>query len=284
MPKTSHSPASMPGPPTGASPRRGRRRSLRDWTSTEPGAWSIVLFPSLAAWAATGPTWTSTWLVALWAVCYCVQFTASRWCKSRFRRRYLTPMLTYALILAAAGVPFLVLHPAILWWAPIYAVLCGVSLLASWMRRERSLWSNLAAVLASSAMAVVVAPFGSRCPAPSATDRLTWPVAPALFPGVGVEIAVSFALALFGSVLFVKTMIRERGRRGYLHASWTYHAVLVAVGFLCDVFYGVLALALFARAVALPLVARRRPVPVKAVGITESVMSLLMLVLIPLGA
>ncbi|PAU70143.1 YwiC-like protein [Bifidobacterium italicum] len=284
MPQTPPSHSAMPGSSPDATRRRPVRRSVRDWVSTEPGAWSIVLFPSIAAWVATGPTWTSTWLVALWAVCYCVQFTAARWCKSRFRRRYRTPALTYALVLATAGVPFLVLHPGILWWAPAYVVLCGVSLLASWMRRERSLWANLAAVLAASAMAAVVAPFGTRCPAPSATDRLPRRYDPALFPSVGVEIAVGFALALFGSVLFVKTMIRERGHRGYLHASWTYHAVLVALGFLCDILYGALALVLLARAVALPLIARRRPVPVKAVGITESVMSLLMLIMIPLGA
>lgn len=284
MPQTTPSPSAASESGAGAKPRRPVRRSVRDWVSTEPGAWSIVLFPSLAAWAATGPTWTSTWLVALWAICYCVQFTAARWCKSRFRRRYRTPALTYALVLAAAGLPFLVLHPGVLWWAPIYVVLCGVSLLASWMRRERSLWSNLAAVLAASAMATVVAPFGTRCLAPSATDRLPRLYDPALFPGVGVEIAVGFALALFGSVLFVKTMIRERGHRGYLYASWAYHALLVAFGFLCDAPYGALALVLLARAVALPLIARHRTVPVKAVGATESVMGLLMLVLIPLGA
>lgn len=284
MPQTTSSPSAASGSGTDAKPRRPVRRSVRDWVSTEPGAWSIVLFPSLAAWAATSPTWTSTWLVALWAICYCVQFTTARWCKSRFRRRYRTPALTYALVLAAAGLPFLVLHPGVLWWAPIYAVLCGVSLLASLMRHERSLWSNLAAVLAASAMATVVAPFGTRCLAPSATDRLPRLYDPALFPDVGVEIAAGFALALFGSVLFVKTMIRERGHRGYLYASWAYHALLVALGFLCDALYGALALALLARAVALPLIARHRTVPVKAVGVTESVMSLLMLVLIPLGA
>ena len=119
----------MPETHADARPRRSKRHSVRDWVSTEPGAWSIALFPSLAAWAAAGPTWALTWLVALWALCYCVQFTAARWCKSRFRRRYLTPMVTYALILAAAGVPFLVLHPGILWWAPIYVALCGVSLI-----------------------------------------------------------------------------------------------------------------------------------------------------------
>ncbi|MEE1296517.1 MAG: hypothetical protein UHD09_06720 [Bifidobacterium sp.] len=34
--------------------------------------------------------------------------------------------------------------------------MCGVSLLAAYLRRERSLWSDAAAVLASSGMAIAV--------------------------------------------------------------------------------------------------------------------------------
>lgn len=274
-----------------ATPTRAHRtRSARDWVSTEPGAWAIVLFPSLAAWVASGPTWTSTWLVALWALCYCVQFTAARLCKSHMRARYALPTLVYAAALAAAGVPFVILHPGILIWAPLYVVLCALSLLSSWLRRERSLWANLCAVLAASTMAIVIVPFGSKYAATSASATDHFPTHfpnahdAAMFTGLGIEIAAGFALALFGSVLFVKTMIRERGSRVYLHASWTYHALLVAVGYLDDWVYMVLALLLLARAVALPLIARRRKVPAKVVGITETIASLLMLILIPVGA
>lgn len=210
------------------------------------------------------------------------------------RARYALPTLVYAAALAAAGVPFVILPPGILIWAPLYVVLCALSLLSSWLRRERSLWANLCAVLAASTMAIVIVPFGSKYAATSASATDHFPTHfpthfpnvhdAAMFTGLGIEIAAGFALALFGSVLFVKTMIRERGRRVYLHASWTYHALLVAVGYLDGWVYMVLALLLLARAVALPLIARRRKAPAKVVGVTETIASLLMLILIPVGA
>ncbi|WP_033516556.1 YwiC-like family protein, partial [Bifidobacterium cuniculi] len=251
-----------------------RRRSRRDWFSNEPGSWAIVLMPSLAAWLALGPTWTSTWLVALWALCYCLQFTAARWFKARFRRRWLAPVAVYAAVLVAAGLPFLILHPGTLRWAPIYMVLCAGSMLGAWLRREHSLWANACAVLASSTMPLMIGWFGSHAsPATAALGRtLSWPWLPAAaFPGPALAIAVTFALELYGSVLFVKTMIRERGDRRYLAASWTWHLLLCAAGFAMGPWYALLAIVLLARATLMPLAGARRKVPTKVVGMVECV-------------
>ena len=124
-----------------------------------------------------------------------LQFTAARWLRSRFQRRYLPPVLTYAALLAVAGVPLLAMHPLILVWAPLYAVCAGVSFLCAWLRRERSLWANAAAVIATSMMAYVVYAFD----APDLLERT----------GMGLALAGIFMLTQFGSVLYVKTMIRN---------------------------------------------------------------------------
>lgn len=48
--------------------------------------------------------------------------------------------------------------------------------------------------------------------------------------GAGVLLAAALLLAyFFGTVRYVKTMIRERGRRGYVVASVGYHALITAV-------------------------------------------------------
>lgn len=251
-----------------------RRRSRRDWFSNEPGSWAIVLMPSLAAWIATGPTWASTWLVALWALCYCLQFTAARWFKAHFRRRWLLPVAVYGTALVAAGLPFLILHPGMLRWAPIYMVLCAGSMLGAYLRREHSLWANACAVLASSTMVLVVGWFGSHASPKTAAlgQTLSWPLLPAAaFPTAALTMAATFALELFGSVFFVKTMIRERGDRRYLAASWTWHLLLCAAGFAMGPWYALLAIVLLARATLMPLVGARRKVPTKAVGMTECV-------------
>ena len=66
-------------------------------------------------------------------------------------------MLTYAVALIVIGLPFLITHTGILRWAPLYIVLVALSMLSSWLRKERSLWGNAVSVIAASAMATVIA-------------------------------------------------------------------------------------------------------------------------------
>ena len=77
-----------------------------------------------------GPNLDTLWLLATWAVCYCVQFSAAHWFKAHFSRRYLPPMLTYAVALIVIGLPFLITHTGILRWAPLYIVLVALSMLS----------------------------------------------------------------------------------------------------------------------------------------------------------
>lgn len=154
-----------------------------------------------------------------------------------------------------------------------------VWLFAAWLRRERSLWGNAVAVLATSMMTVVIASFGDRLPPlcgagggqvscdavaqyrqgiralpdwRSWTDvQAWWPAYSA--PKAALTAAIVFALTQYGSVLFVKTMIREYGKRSYLVASWVWHAALAITGFAVNMWLGVVAVVLLTRSVAIPL-------------------------------
>lgn len=213
------------------------------------------------------------WLTGAWLLCYCVQFTAARWLRSRFQRRYLPPVLTYAALLAVAGVPLLAMHPLILVWAPLYAVCAGVSFLCAWLRRERSLWANAAAVIATSMMAYVVYAFDD----PDLLGRT----------GMGLALAGTFAMTQFGSVLYVKTMIRERRNNRYLAASWIWHAALLALT--CAIPgrtlpLPIIATALLLRAVAMPLLGRRIRIKPVVVGMLEMMFSVLVCICAPFCA
>ena len=59
----------------------------------------MVMLPAVAGFFIGGPNLDTLWLLATWAVCYCVQFSAAHWFKAHFSRRYLPPMLTYAVAL-----------------------------------------------------------------------------------------------------------------------------------------------------------------------------------------
>lgn len=222
----------------------------------------MALLPALSGMVVGGVDVGRLWLTGAWLLCYCVQFTAARWLRSRFQRRYLPPVLTYAALLAVAGVPLLAMHPLILVWAPLYAVCAGVSFLGAWLRRERSLWANAAAVIATSMMAYVVYAFDD--PDMLAQTRM------------GFALTGTFALTQFGSVLYVKTMIRERRNNRYLAASWIWHAALLALA--CAVPGGtmplpIIATALLLRAVAMPLLGRRIRIKPVVVGMLEMVLS-----------
>ena len=243
------------------------KTSLHQWIPDQPGAWVMAASPALSglvagAWFGS-LTVDAVWLTVCWLLCYCVQFTAARWLKSHGSRRFLPPALGYGALLAVVGLPFLLTHPGILWWAPPIALLAAISFASSWLRRERSLWANAAAVCASCLMPMLTFCYG--------VDEPRVPYVSA----VGLSLSLSFALTQFGSVLFVKTMIRERGSRAYLAVSWLWHAAFLLLAARAgSVWLGALCVLLLARAVALPLTARRRRVPPLATGLTECVSSL----------
>ncbi|OXN01423.1 YwiC-like protein [Bifidobacterium vansinderenii] len=255
----------------------------------------MAILPALTGLGLVGASVTTIWLLACWILCYCVQYATARWLKSRRSRRYLPPMIVYMAVLAAIGVPFILLYPAVLLWSPLFAVLAALSFIAAWKRQERSIWANIAVILAACSMTVVICWIGdpSLSPHSSATQSLSshgidlfspdrWSISAWLaipLPHAGLIAAAVFALYEFGSVLFVKTMIRERGSRVYLTASWIWHATLTVAGFTVSPWLGSLGLVLLIRAVTLPVLARHRKIKPVVVGLTELVTILLACVL-----
>lgn len=233
-----------------------RRFPIKNRIPSQPGAWVMALLPTLSAILIYNCTTQSLLLLIAWTLCYCIQFTASRWLASHFARRYLPPVITYSVLFIVAGIPSVILNPSILYWVPLYMTFAAISFTAAWLRKERSLWANAVAVSASSCMAVVISPDA-------------WIA------------AIAFALAQFGSVLFVKTMIRERGKLSYIYASIGWHAALLAIACAVTALYAriawlwiLVATWLLIRATAMPLIARRRTIRPMITGFVEMISSI----------
>lgn len=235
----------------------GQTRNTRDgktqshmaaklWLPDQPGAWAMALLPAGGGALIGGAGWRGAWIFAAWALCYCFQFTASRWLAVRSHanprsQRYLTPALTYGCLVALVGLPLVIVTPPLLWWAPAFALLAATSFLAAWRREERTLWGNGAAVLAAGAIALVAASVGPRYYDGRRSGMAgIWPifhVSPTdsyylgspLLPKAGVIAAVAFILTEYASVLFVKTMIREHGSKKYYILSVIYHVLLLGL-------------------------------------------------------
>lgn len=252
---------------------RSRRRAT-GWVPDQHGAWAMLTLPVVVGVWLAGPAWVHLPMAASWLLGYHAFYAAGRWLRSRRRRRELTPLLVYSTATLPLGLVTLALAPHLLRWVPVYVPLLAVSLWLTERGAERSLANDAVTVLAACLMAPVAFDAGGG---------VSW--AP-------VWVAFGVLLAYFlGTVVYVKTMIRERGRPGYVRASVAYHlAGVAAVGGLVATgwqsWWSVLVWVLLAGRAALgPMVNRRRARPLRpaVVGVGEIVASLLLTVVVLAG-
>lgn len=211
-----------------------RRRPRAPWVPNQHGAWAMLVVPFLLGLAlAVRHSSAGWWLLPLfgcWMLGYGAFHAASGALKASPRRRppYLVPLATYAATSAVLGVLALVLGGwSLAWWALPYLPLLLPALWLAAQRRERSTLGGALTVAAASLMLVV-----ARYPDPA--DALT----PGALPTWLAALLV-FGY-FFGTVLYVKTNIRERGSTPWLIGSLTYHGV-AAIGTVPAAFAGLVA-------------------------------------------
>lgn len=205
-------PMDLAGP---AAPPRRRRRVPRGWIPDQHGAWAMLAVPLLVGVVASGGAWAQVPLALLWFCGYLAFYAVGQWLRSRRKARYLPPVRAYALACVPLGLLVVALSPGLLRWVPVFVPLLVVSLWCSHRRADRSLLNDAVTVLAACLMLPVA--FDAAAPAGAGG----WP---------RVWYATILVLAYFlGTVLYVKTVIRERGSRRYLVGSIAYHAALVAL-------------------------------------------------------
>ncbi|MBO4208252.1 YwiC-like family protein [Micromonospora echinofusca] len=240
-----------------AAPPRPTRGRLRRYLPPQHGAWAMLLLPYLAALAVTGVRWPHLPLLGAWLAGYLFSYYALQAVKTRRTDRVRPQLLRYGPVTVACAVPVLVAEPALLVFAPGYALLLAGNAWYAWRRRERALVNDLLSVVQSCLLVFVVATIAG------------------VPPGAVTEVFVAVLAYLAGTVLYVKTMIRERGSRVYRWASVGYHLLaLVVAGRWLGPALTVLFAALLVRAAVLP---GRRLSP-KQVGLVEIALSVLLLV------
>lgn len=202
------------------------------WVPRQHGAWAMLAVPLVVGVVHAGPAWWHLLLAATWLVGYLAFQAAGLLLKARGRPRHRPPLLAYGAATAALGLPLLLVRPSLLWWAPLYAVLLTVSLAASWRRAERSLLNDGVTMAAACLLAAVAHTPVDVPVAAAATAARSGPAAAVLGLTGGSaaawQLVALLALYFFGTALYVKTMIRERGNPAMLTASITWHLLAVA--------------------------------------------------------
>lgn len=194
------------------------------WIPNQHGAWAMLLVPFGCGAVLAGRAGTAGWwllpLFCCWILGYFAFHAASLWLKAAPRRRptYVRPLLTYGSASAVTGAFTLLLGGAgmALWILPYLPLLLPALWLAS-LRRERATLGGALTVAAACLMTMV-----ARFPDP----RILLASGAAWMPPT--MIAACLFAYFFGTVLYVKTNIRERGSRGYLLASIMWHGCATA--------------------------------------------------------
>lgn len=244
-------------------PKRGS-----GWVPNYHGAWSMVAIPPILGIIEGGFVKEHVLVLGTWWVGYFCFFAMTLWLRSHLRARYLRPMLTYGAIAAAFGIAALVSMPALARWALPFIPLACLSAWAAWIRKDRSLWSGFSTIIAACLLLPV-----------------SWDVSQGGSAGFGATPEIWLqTVALFGyfggTVLYVKTNIRERNSQSYFigsvvwHAAWFAAAVFIAMGdqWHLSIFHAVVWALLVVRAVVVPKVLRPRTL---AIGVGEIVASAL---------
>nr|WP_075693952.1 YwiC-like family protein [Corynebacterium sphenisci] len=227
------------------------------------GAWFMVTVPVLLG-VLFAPAWIHIPLLATWWAGYFAFFAAGIWMRSRFRATNRPPVVAYGSATAVAGALTLLLNWRLLIWAPVYAPLVAIAVYETWRRRPRSLLSGWSTVIAACLMLPVAAWAGGH-------------------PLDARVIVVTGVLTVYylGTVPYVKTLIRERGDRGWLMFSLVFHA-LAAVAAVAGAAAGrihwlvpVAALLVAGRAWWMPHEAARRGTPwrPRTIGLSEMAVS-----------
>lgn len=232
------------------------------WVPREHGAWAILAVPLLLGIIAAGPRPAHLLLGAAAVSAYLFSVPAIEWIRTR-RHEHVPPAAVFGLGLAASGVPLVVAHPDVL---PI-AGAAGLASLVAIALVVAGWGTSVLVSLVQVAQAILLVPAAAA-------------VAGTLGEPSTARAAAAAAIYLAGTVFVVRSLIRGRGNAWFFAASVAFHVTgLVVAAIVLPLPYAVLAAALLARAVALPIVQARlatgprrlKPIHIGMVEIAASV-------------
>jgi len=228
----------------------------------------MLAVPLLLGVAATAASpWTLVLTVAAFAG-YLEAAALQAWRRSRRRPDFVPSLVLYGAVFATASATLVVVFPALL-LAAVVVVPAGALVVGG---ARPGTPRDLVNSLAQTAIALVLVPAAGHVSGAWDQDAVV----------LATGVAAGY---LVGTVLVVRSVIRERGNRGFAALSAGFHAVCTVAAAVALAWpYAVYFAALTGRAVALPLVERRaagglRPLRPIHVGVVEIVASTALVVL-----
>ncbi|WP_288797370.1 YwiC-like family protein [uncultured Arsenicicoccus sp.] len=210
---------------------RGRKRPP-GWVPQQHGAWAMLVVPAVTGTVLLvrdhGWRWVALPVLAITVVGYFLLNAVTLWLKARRKPRYRPPVRAYAVACCLLGLAVLALGPGLAGWLVVAAPLLAVALVLAARRRDRATLSGLVTVAAACLVTPVLWSAGLPSSPPlgavaAVADAVTHRPEEVRVPAFVTLLQLAY---FFGTVVYVKTMIRERGDRRWFVASVTYHAAM----------------------------------------------------------
>lgn len=186
------------------------------------GAWAFLALPVLLGILVAPWTPLILLLALAWIAVYPMSYAAFGLVRARRSTRFRRPLLVWSLVTLVPAVVLVVARPWLVWVGAVYAVFFLVNLGYARRNDERALTNDMVFVFECAAMVLVtwaVGVGGTSLVPPPVADV---PVDPWI-------LAALTALALAGSTLHVKSLIRERRDPRFARASQAFAVVSVAL-------------------------------------------------------
>ncbi len=233
------------------------------WLPREHGGWAMLALPLLLGVAASRlDPWQAVLAVAAVSG-YLASSTVQAWSRARRPRAYWLPIAVWSGVLGALGLLLVVVFPVLLLGAAVVVPSAALVLSGARPGARRDLVNSLGQV----AQALVLVPAAAVVSSAFDPERVA----------VATLVAGGY---LVGSVLVVRSVLRERGNVAFAALSVGFHGALVVLAAATlPAGYAAVAGGLLLRAIALPVLQRRwsgGPHPLRPIhaGIVEIVSSL----------
>ncbi|WP_214884296.1 MULTISPECIES: YwiC-like family protein [unclassified Exiguobacterium] len=214
------------------------------------GAWSMLILPFVLGGMVGGWTWAHVSFAIAWLFVYMGTFFLFQYIKQRKKSRdLLRTVMMYLIIAIAAIVPVFLVVWSLIWFAVAMIPFGLVNAYFAKIKDERNVWNDASAVTSFCIGGMASYYLGARV----LDETMIW-------------VFVLPYLYFFGSIFFVKTMIREKKSIIYRNLSWGYHILLIIVFIVLG--YPLLVLA-YAPSLIRAIWFYGKKVPIMKIGIVE---------------
>ena len=220
---------------------KGETAAPRLWIPRQHGAWPMLAIPLLLGISVSRFNGWQLAIAGAAASGYLTSATAQTWRLARSCRKYRSTLLVYSSVFVAFSLALAISHPALCLALLVLLPATAVTVSLSRPGRPRGAIEGLAQVVE----ALVLIPAAAYLAGPLDDSRVALAT-------------LAAGLYLAGTVLTVRSVIRERGNSRFAALSVGYHAIAAITALLLlPGAYAVLFVALAVRALALPIAERR---------------------------